>query len=130
MKELFEPKLGSMTIYEYEIKFLELLKYVAFIKDEKFNIHRYLSGFHSFISDNIQYDYPKMLEETKRYAKCLYEKQRGRSSFQKDWEDNMKSKVEQRKKEDKPPFFRNTVQGQKISRSLIISEIMWKESWK
>jgi hypothetical protein len=44
MKELFELKLGSMTINEYERRFLEMLKYVAFIKDEKVNIQRYLSG--------------------------------------------------------------------------------------
>jgi hypothetical protein len=34
MKEFFELNLGSMTIDEYERIFLELLKYVAFIKDE------------------------------------------------------------------------------------------------
>jgi hypothetical protein len=53
MKELFELKLGSMTIDEYEIRFLELLKYVSFIKDETVKIQRYLSGFSSFISDKI-----------------------------------------------------------------------------
>jgi hypothetical protein len=35
MKEFFELKLGSMSIDEYEIRFLELLKYFPFIKDEK-----------------------------------------------------------------------------------------------
>ena len=55
MKELFELKLGSMTIYEYERRFLELLKYVSFIKDEKVKIQRYLSGIPSFISDKMQY---------------------------------------------------------------------------
>jgi hypothetical protein len=44
MKEFFEFKLGSMKIDEYERIFLELLKYVAFIKDEKVKIQRYLSG--------------------------------------------------------------------------------------
>jgi hypothetical protein len=34
MKEFFELKLGSMTIDEYERRFLELLKYVSFIKDD------------------------------------------------------------------------------------------------
>jgi hypothetical protein len=34
MKEFFELKLGSVTIDEYERRFLELLKYVSFIKDE------------------------------------------------------------------------------------------------
>jgi hypothetical protein len=51
--EFFELKLGSMTIDEYERRFLELLKYVAFIKDEQVKIQRYLSGFPSFISDKI-----------------------------------------------------------------------------
>jgi hypothetical protein len=53
MKELFELKLGSMTIDEYERICLELLKYVSFIKDEHVKIHRYLSGLPSFISDKI-----------------------------------------------------------------------------
>jgi hypothetical protein len=69
MKELFELKLGSMTIDEYERKFLELLKYlkyVSFIKDEIVKIQRYLSGFPSFISNKIQYDDPMTLEETIR----------------------------------------------------------------
>ena len=71
MKEFFELKLGSMEIDEYERRFLELLKYVAFINDEKVKIHRYLSGLPSFISDKIQYDDPKTLEETIRCVKCL-----------------------------------------------------------
>jgi hypothetical protein len=33
MKDFFELKLGSMTMDEYERIFLELLRYVDFIKD-------------------------------------------------------------------------------------------------
>ena len=53
MKEFFELKLGSMTIDEYEQRFLELLKYVHFIKGETVKIHRYLSGFPPSIGDKI-----------------------------------------------------------------------------
>jgi hypothetical protein len=73
VKEFFELKLGSMNIDEYERIFLEFLKYVSFIKDETVNIQRYLSGIPSFISDKIQYDDPKTLEETIRRIKCLYD---------------------------------------------------------
>jgi hypothetical protein len=66
MKEFFELKLMRMTINEYERRFLELLKYVSFIKDELVKIDRYLSGMPLFISDKIQYDDPKTLEETIR----------------------------------------------------------------
>jgi hypothetical protein len=38
MQELFELKLGNMTIDEYERNFLELLKYVSLIMDEKVKI--------------------------------------------------------------------------------------------
>ena len=34
MKDLFELKLGSMTIDEYKRRVLEMMKYVPFIKDE------------------------------------------------------------------------------------------------
>ena len=53
MKDFFELKLGSITIDEYERRFLEILKYVYFIKDETINIQRYLSGLPSFNSEKI-----------------------------------------------------------------------------
>jgi hypothetical protein len=37
-------KLGQLTMDDYAIKFLELLRYVSYIKDEKVNIQRFLSG--------------------------------------------------------------------------------------
>jgi hypothetical protein len=114
MKEFSELKLGSMTIDEYERRFLELLKYVSFIKDETVKIQRYLSGFPSFISDKIQYDEPKTLEETISQAKCLYDQQKARPTFQKAWEDKKKFKMNQRKKGAKPPFFRNNPQEQQM----------------
>jgi hypothetical protein len=96
MKEFFELKLGSMTIDEYERSFLELLKYVPFIKDEAVKIHRYLSGLPPAIGDNIQYDDPKTMEKTIRREKCLYEQQRERPTFQKAWDDQKKFRKEQR----------------------------------
>jgi hypothetical protein len=112
MKEFFKLKLGSMTIDENKRRFLESLKYVPFIKDEQVNIQRYLSGFPLFIDDKIRYNDPNTLEETIRCAKCLCEHQRGRSNFQRAWEDKMKSKLEQRKKGAKPSFSIYILQGQ------------------
>jgi hypothetical protein len=53
MQEFFENKLGNMAMEEYENKFLELLRYLGFIKDEKVKIHRFLSGLPSFYMDEI-----------------------------------------------------------------------------
>jgi hypothetical protein len=61
MQELFKLKLGSMTMGEYENKSLGLLKYVGFIKDEKVNIQRFMSGIPSFYKDEVQYNEPKTL---------------------------------------------------------------------
>jgi hypothetical protein len=127
MKEFFELKLGSMTIDEYERRFLELLKYVSFIKDEQVKIQRYLSGMPSFISDRIQYDDPKTLEETIRRDKCLYDQHKGKETYQKSWEDKKKRKMEQRKKGTKPPFFRNNYQEQPTSKESRMTETLGKD---
>jgi hypothetical protein len=127
MKEFFEINIGSMTIDEYERRFLELLKYVAFIKDEQVKIRRYLSGMPPIINDKIQYDDPKTLDETIRRAKCISDQQRGRSTFQKASENKMKSKMEQRKKEAKPPFFRNTMQGKPTPNDPTMTYIVGKK---
>jgi predicted aspartyl protease len=116
MKEFFELKLGSMAIDEYERRFLEMLKYVSFIKDETVKIQRCLSGFPPFISKKIQYDDPNTLEDTIRQAKCLYDQQKARPTFQNAWEDKNKFKVDQRKKGSKPPFFKNNPRGQQTPR--------------
>jgi hypothetical protein len=114
MKEFFELKRGSTTIDESKRRFMELLKYVFFIKDVTVKIQWYLSGFPSFISDKIQYVDPKTLEETIRRHKCLYDQLKARPAFQKAWEDNKKFKMDQRKKGAKPPFFRNNPQWYKM----------------
>jgi hypothetical protein len=94
MKEFFELKFGSMTLDEYERSFLELLKYVPFIKDEAVKIHRYLIGLPPSIGDKIQYDDPKTMEETIRRDKCLYEQQREKPTFQKAWDNQKRFKKE------------------------------------
>jgi hypothetical protein len=110
MKHFFQLKQGSMTIDEYEMIFLEVFKYVSFIKDETIKIQRYLSGLPSFISDKVQYDDTNTLEETIRRAKCLYDHHKGNHTFQRAWEDKNMFNMEHRQKGNMPPFFRNIPQ--------------------
>jgi hypothetical protein len=42
MQKFIELMLGTMTMTKYENKFLGLLKYVGFIKDERVKIDRFL----------------------------------------------------------------------------------------
>ena len=53
MQEFFELRLGSMTMVDYEKKFLGLLKYVEFINNEKVKIQRFLSGLLAFINKRL-----------------------------------------------------------------------------
>jgi hypothetical protein len=73
MQELFELRLGSMNMAEYEKKFLGLLKYVRFIGDEKVKIHIFLSRLPAFYKENIKYDEPKNSTEAIRKVKYMYE---------------------------------------------------------
>ena len=73
MQELFELWLGSMTMAEYEKKFLGFLKYVRFIGDEKVKIQIFLSGLRAFYKENIKYNDTKTLTEAIRKDKYLYE---------------------------------------------------------
>jgi hypothetical protein len=92
MHDLFELRLGSMTMEDYEKKFLGLLKYVGFINNEKVKIQRFLSGFLAFYKENIWYDEPKTLTEAIRKDKYLYEKGQGKESMQKYWKEKKKEK--------------------------------------
>jgi hypothetical protein len=43
-KEFYELKLGQLNIDEYFNKFLELMRYVPYIKDEKMKMQPFISG--------------------------------------------------------------------------------------
>ena len=92
MEAIFELRSGSMTMEEYEKKFIGLLKYVKFIDDEKVKIQWFRSGIPSFYKENIRYDEPKTLTEAIRKAKYMYEKGQGRESLYKSWKDKKKEK--------------------------------------
>jgi hypothetical protein len=63
-KEFYELKLGKLTIEEYVSKFLELLRYVPYIKEEKEKVQRFISGLPKGYQNRIEFDEPKTLEDT------------------------------------------------------------------
>ena len=100
-------RLGQQTMKEYANKFLELLRYVRYIKDEKVKIHHFLSGLPQYYKDKIEFYDPRTLEETIRKAQYCYEQSRGKPDYQKTWKDKKNEKSDQRKKGFKPSSFRN-----------------------
>jgi len=55
--------MGSMTNDEYNRRFLELLRYVPYLKEEKGNIQRFVSGLPTTYKDQIVFDEPGSLEK-------------------------------------------------------------------
>ena len=92
---------------EYANKFLELLRYVRYIKDEKVKIQHFLSGFPQSYKDRIEFYEPKTIEESIRKAKYWYEQQKGKPDYHKTWKDKNNEKYDQRKKGFKPSNFKN-----------------------
>ena len=58
IKELHELKLGQLTMEEYANKFLELLRYVRYIRVDKVKIQRFLSGLPQSYKYGIEFDEP------------------------------------------------------------------------
>ena len=58
---------------EYAKKFLELLRYVGYIKDDKVKIQHFLSGLPHSYNDKIEFDEPRTLEEAIMKVKYCYD---------------------------------------------------------
>ena len=87
---------------EYANRFIELLRYVRYIKYEKVNIQRFLSGLPQSYKDRIEFDEPRTLEQALRKAKYCYDQNKSKPKFHREWKDKKKEKLEQRKKGFKP----------------------------
>ena len=107
IKEFYELRLGQHTMEEYTNRFLEMLRYVRYIMDEKVKIQHFLSGLPKSYKDRIKFYEPRTLEEAIRKAKYCYEKIKRKPDYHKTRKDKKNEKSNQRKKGFKPSSFRN-----------------------
>lgn len=84
--------MGSMTNEEYITKFLELVRYVLHLKDEKEKIQRFISGLPLSFKDQIKLDESMSLEEAIRKLKNSYRQSKRKHEFKCDWKGNEKTK--------------------------------------
>jgi hypothetical protein len=75
----------------YAKRFMELLRYVPYLKDEKVRVQHFLSGFPQSYQDRIEFDKPKTLEDTIQKAKCCYDQSKHKQEPSKDWKRKDKS---------------------------------------
>ena len=100
-------KLGQKTMEEYANNFLELLRYVRYIKYEKMKIYHFLSGLPQSYKDRIEFYEPRTLEEAIRKAKYCYEQRKGKPDYHKTWKDKKNENSDQMKKGLNPSNFKN-----------------------
>ena len=105
IKELYELRLGQMTMEDYANKFLEILRYVRHITDDKVQIQHFLSGLPQAYKERIEFDELRTIEEAIRKAKYYYDQNKGTLDIHKAWKDKKKEKFDQRKKGFKPSNF-------------------------
>ena len=86
-----------MNKKELNSKFLNLLRYVPYIMDEKPKVQQFLSCLPFHIKDRIEYDNPKTLEEAMRKVNFYYELNRKKESMT-NWKAKRTNNFEQRKK--------------------------------
>ena len=68
-----------MTMEDLINKFLDLLRFVPYIKEEKVKVQRFLSCLPQVYKDRIEFDNPKSLDEVLRKARLCYEQYKQRS---------------------------------------------------
>jgi hypothetical protein len=84
-KAFYELKMGQLTIEEYVNKFLDLLRYVPYIKAEKAKAQHFISGLPKEYRNRIEFDEPKTLDDTIRKAKYCLEQYGHRTESRGDW---------------------------------------------
>jgi hypothetical protein len=112
-KEFYELKLGQLTIDEYTNKFLEPMRYVPYIKDEKVKMQRFISGLPQFYRDIIEFDEPITLEDNIQKVRYFYEKFKSKTEPCEDWK--KKNNSEFKKKEFKSSIFKNPGKSSRMS---------------
>lgn len=60
-EELYEINMGSIKDEEYTSMFLDLLRYVPYLTEEKANIQRFISGLLVAFKGRIEFDEPRSL---------------------------------------------------------------------
>jgi len=106
-KEFYELRMGSMKDDEYTSKFLELLRYVPYLKEEKAKIQIFVSGLPIVFKNRIELDEPRLLEEAIQNIKNLYEQLKHKIETKLVWRDNERNKGKWDKKWARPQSTNN-----------------------
>jgi hypothetical protein len=81
---------------EYVNKFLDLLRYVTYIKEEKSKAQHFISGLPKEYWNRIEFDEPKTLEDIIRKTTYCHEQYGHRAESRGDWKQKNGSKFQKK----------------------------------
>jgi len=96
-----------MTDNEYTSKFLELLRYAPYLKEEKAKIQRFARGLPMAFKDRIELDEPRSLEEVIRKLDNFFEQSKHIYETKPDRKGNANNKEKWDKKQVRPQDYGN-----------------------
>ena len=73
VKDFHELRMGSMTMDAFINRFLDLLHYVPYIKEERVKIQQFLGCLPPSFQDRIEFDMPNTLDTMLHKASICYE---------------------------------------------------------
>jgi hypothetical protein len=82
-----------MTIEDLINIFLELLRFIPDIPEDKVKIQRFLICLPQAYQDRIEFDNPKSLSEVFRKARMFYDQYKQQVEFPKTWKDKKKDRM-------------------------------------
>jgi hypothetical protein len=97
-KEFYELRLGHMTMEDLINNFLELLRFVPYIREDKVKIQFFLSYLQQSYKDRIEFENPKSLSEVFKKARMCYNQYKQWVEFRKAWKDKKQEQMNQWKK--------------------------------
>eukprot|EP00253_Pinus_taeda_P004286 PITA_04286 len=80
-----------MTDEEHTSRFLEFLRYAPYLKEEKENIQRFISGLLVSFKDMTEFDESRLLEEAIKKLKHCYEQSKRKTESKQDWKVHISS---------------------------------------
>ncbi|KAH9307818.1 hypothetical protein KI387_035729, partial [Taxus chinensis] len=89
--EFHDLRQGSMTVVEYESRFLDLLQYVDYMQDEQVRIHRFIRGLNVDLAGAVRIHCPQTLAEAVEKA-YIAEETRGKTQQARD---RVRSRIQQ-----------------------------------
>jgi hypothetical protein len=104
-KEFYELKLGQLSIDEYINKFLEMMRYVPYLKDRKVKMQQFISGLPQPCRDRIYFYEINTLEVTILKERYFYEQFKSKTKPRED--SKKKNNSEFKKKGFKSSRFKN-----------------------